>query len=265
MQQKFIKIITHAGTHHADEVLAIATIFNFAGELPVERKNKAENQDFENPKVLVLDIGNRLDPGKGNFDHHQDGNIPATNMLVLNHFCNDEKLKSALRKQLFSSVDAIDRGISPERPVTDFKIPDFNSIIRSLNNVDNGFDKALKISRLVLSAAIATAQKSIRSEETWNNLEKNNNIAIQHNTEAIFGWHDLAERDGILLLITPNNRIPGSYQIMSRETKLITIPKSKRQLFIHPGGFLAVYPNFIFALKHAEKLTNANKLLFAID
>jgi len=63
----------------------------------------------------VLDIGGRLESEKGNFDHHQNENITATNMLILNHFCNDEKLKVLLRKQLFSYVDAVDRGIFFER------------------------------------------------------------------------------------------------------------------------------------------------------
>ncbi len=254
----FTRIITHAGTHHADEVLAIATIFEFVGQLPVERKNKIEIEDLENPEVLVLDIGGRFEPGKGNFDHHQNGDIHATNMLVLNHFCNDDKLKVLLRKYLYSSVDAIDRGMFPERPDCDFLVPDFNSLIRSLNNVDDGFYKALTIARIVLSGEIAKAERSIRSEEIWNSLEKYDGIAIQHTSDPIIGWNELAERDGILLLITPNNRsITGAYQVISRNSKLLVIPQTDEQLFRNPSGFMAGYSNFEQAYKYATEIKNA--------
>jgi uncharacterized UPF0160 family protein len=256
MNNKFSRIITHSGTHHADEVLAIATIFEFVGELPVERKNNVNKEEQECPETLVLDIGGRLEPEKGNFDHHQNGHVLATNMLVLDHFCKDEKLKVILRKKLFAYVDAVDRGIAPERVEKDFLEPDFNSLIRWTNYIDNGFEKAVKIARLVLSAAIATARQSIKSEAIWKSIEKQGKIAVQYTTEPVVCWHELAQTDGILLLITPNNRIPGAYQLMSRDTKLLGIPHIEGQLYNHPSGFLAVYPDFSSTLKHAVEIIN---------
>jgi uncharacterized UPF0160 family protein len=255
--QKFSKIVTHAGTHHADEVLAIATVFEFVGKLPIERKNEVTVEELENKEVLVFDIGGRYEPENGNFDHHQSTDIPATNVLVLNHFCDDEKLKANLRMQLFSSVDVIDRGIFPERPDYDFLIPDFNSLIRSMNNSDDGFKKALLVARMVLSAEISKAKKSIRREEIWNSLEKHDGIAIQHTNEPIMDWRELAERDGILLLVSPSNRQSGAYQVVSRDTKTLLIPKTDEQQFRHPSGFMAVYFNYNQAIKYATEIKNA--------
>lgn len=265
MSSKFNRIITHAGIHHADEILAIATIFEFVGELPVERKNKVEDKELECPGTLILDVGGRLEPEKGNFDHHQDSSIPATSMLILNHFCNDEKMKAILRKNFYGYVDAVDRGVFPVRPSNELLSPDFNSIIRWMNNVENGFDKALTTTRLILSAAIATAKQRIRGETIWNSLERHGRIAIQHTTDAVIGWHELAEQDGILLLITPNNRTPGSYQLMSRDTKQLTIPETEGQLYKHPSGFLAVYPSFALAMEHAIKILKAEELPLTIN
>lgn len=261
MNNKFNRIITHSGTYHADEILAIATIFEFVCEIPVERKNKAEKEDLECSETLVLDIGGRLEPDRGNFDHHQDSNIPATNMLILNHFCDDDKLKVFLRKKLFAYVDAVDRGIAPVRTGNDFLTPDFNSVIRWMNNIDNGFDMAVKTARFILSAAIATAQQSFQGEAMWNSLEKHGRIAIQHTTNPVIGWHELAELEGILLLITPNNRIPGSYQLMSRDTKQLVIPEDEGQLYKHPSGFMAVYPSFLMAMEHAVKILKVDEQL----
>ena len=254
--QKYIKLITHSGTFHADEILGIATVFEFAGELPVERKLNITDDELENPAILVLDIGKKFDPRKGNFDHHQDGKIPATNMLLINHLCSDERLKALLCKQIYSSVDAIDRGIFSERPVSDFLVPDFNSLIRSQNLIDDGFEKALTIARLVLSAEIVKAVNSIRSEEIWNSLEKHDNIAIQHTSESLTGWREFAERDDILLLVSPNNRMTGTYQVMSRDTKILVIPETKEQEFRHNSGFLAVYSDYQKAYKYAAEIKN---------
>jgi len=162
---KYTKIITHAGTHHADEILAIATIFHFVGELPIERKYTATDKEMTDPSIFVLDIMKKLQPELSNFDHHQDGNIQSTNILILDHLCKDEKLKGSLKKYLFDYVDSVDRGHVVEDRGEGIKVPTFNSIVRNLNNVDGGFDIALQIARSTLTGFVATALSRIDSEE----------------------------------------------------------------------------------------------------
>lgn len=247
------KIITHAGTHHADEILAIATIHHFLGELPVERNFRPLEEDFNNPNIFILDVGRKLEPENSNFDHHQDGEISATNILILDHFCKDEKLKGLLKKYLFSYVDAVDRGNIIEGKETDFSTPSFNSIIRNLNNLENGFEIALQIAKTTLAAAIATAEKAIESEERWNGLQKIGKIAIQHDADIIIGWREMAEKDGILALISPNIREKGAYQITSRDTEILKIPAHEKQTFLHANQFIAAYPDLESALQHAKE------------
>ena len=247
------KIITHAGTHHADELLAIATIHHFVGELAIERTYSPTNQDFEDPNILVLDIGMKLDSENGNFDHHQNGEIPATNVLVLDHFCKDEKLKHLLLEYLFSYVDAVDRGIIIEGKDVEFHTPSFNSIIRNLNSLENGFEIALELAKTTLKSTIETAKKAIESEQTWSQLEKIGKIAIHHDKNYIVGWKEMAEKEGILALLSPNIRVEGSYQIISRDTEILKIPEHEKQTFLHANKFIASYPDFSSALNHAEE------------
>lgn len=250
------KIITHAGTHHADEILAIATIHYFVGELPIERNFRPTDDNFSDPEIFVIDVGQKLEPEKSNFDHHQDGSIPATNILVLNHLCENVKLKELLKKYLFSYVDAVDRGNIVEGKETDFSTPSFNSIIRNLNNLENGFEIALQIAKTTLAAAIATAEKAIESEERWNGLQKIGKIAIQHDADIIIGWREMAEKDGILALISPNIREKGAYQITSRDTDILKIPAHEKQTFLHANKFIAAYPDLESALQHAREFLN---------
>ena len=88
------KIITHGGNAHLDDLMAcaIALVDRTWGSLEngrtataeaaladacegvvIERRDPTEDE-LANPHVLVLDVGGRYEPEKGNFDHHQ---LPA--------------------------------------------------------------------------------------------------------------------------------------------------------------------------------------------
>lgn len=253
-QNEYSKIITHSGPFHADEILAIATVFYFDKKITVERSFKIAEESLNDPRQLILDIGKKYDPSLGNFDHHQDGDLPATNLLILNHFCKDEKLKAYLIRHLFQYVSDVDTGKIIERnnTINGINIPSFNAIVKNLNRVENGFDIALEIANQTLDAFVKTAYKIFEAKENWLKLTFEKNIAIQHTSDKIVGWEDLAKKDQIYFLITPNLR--EGYQIISRNSAEFPIPSSPSQTFLHPSKFLAVYANFDDALKHARIL-----------
>lgn len=75
------KIVVHGGKAHLDDVMACAiavaarawaTKDATASDVlvPIERRDPTE-RELEDERVLVLDVGGRLEPEKGNFDHHQ--------------------------------------------------------------------------------------------------------------------------------------------------------------------------------------------------
>jgi hypothetical protein len=79
-------IITHPGGAHFDEMTAISLILATHAETTfnVERREPLPSE-LANPKVWVIDVGNRLEPEKHNFDHHQDTNCPAAFVLVADY------------------------------------------------------------------------------------------------------------------------------------------------------------------------------------
>ncbi|MFC2069711.1 MYG1 family protein [Chloroflexota bacterium] len=76
-------IITHPGSAHFDEVTAVGLILAVHTDtvFRIERREPSP-EELDSPDVWVVDIGNRHQPEKRNFDHHQDTDCPAAFVLV---------------------------------------------------------------------------------------------------------------------------------------------------------------------------------------
>ena len=65
-----MKVATHPGNFHADEVFAIAALGLAAGPLEIVRTRDERELDAADARV---DVGGRSDPATGDYDHHQKG------------------------------------------------------------------------------------------------------------------------------------------------------------------------------------------------
>ena len=76
-------IITHPGSAHFDEVTAVSLILavHAGTEFRIERREPVP-AELDDPDVWMVDIGDRHEPEKHNFDHHQDVNCPASFVIV---------------------------------------------------------------------------------------------------------------------------------------------------------------------------------------
>lgn len=87
------KIITHDGKAHIDEILGSALLALHLSEVPesVERigaqdvARMVENNEIPE-NTYVIDAGLVFDSKKRLFDHHQDGNLPSSALLIFNEF-----------------------------------------------------------------------------------------------------------------------------------------------------------------------------------
>jgi hypothetical protein len=100
-------IVTHPGSAHFDEVTAVSLILAFYpdSEFIIERRNPSL-AELEDPLIWVIDTGNRFEPEKRNFDHHQSLDCPAGFVLIAKYL----KLADTLSVQpWWHFKDSVDR------------------------------------------------------------------------------------------------------------------------------------------------------------
>src|SRR5579875_689834 len=119
-----MRIATHDGSFHADEVFAIATLQLLEPAAPdAVQVIRTRDRDLIAGADLRVDVGFRDDPASGDFDHHQrsfdrarpNGVRYASFGLVWREFgprvcAGDEHVASAVDATLVQAVDAADSG-----------------------------------------------------------------------------------------------------------------------------------------------------------
>jgi uncharacterized UPF0160 family protein len=117
-----VRVATHDGGFHADDVFAVAALRRVDPSLEVVRTRDRPLLEAADVRV---DVGLRDDPATGDFDHHQKGGagarpngIPYASFgLVWRHhgpaICGgDERVAAKVDARLVQGVDAIDTGFS---------------------------------------------------------------------------------------------------------------------------------------------------------
>lgn len=148
-----LRIATHNGRFHADEVMAaaiLAKLFNEA--LPqhdIHFTWELLRLDRHDPQLataeILIDIGREYDPARGRFDHHQKGG--AGNRVQLRGGATAEDV-------MFSTCGlvwyACGRILTNEHDVTDGTVPAFDRVdwrlCRGIDASDNGYQMGQGIS-----------------------------------------------------------------------------------------------------------------------
>jgi len=260
---KKVKVITHAGVFHADETIAIAIAKNVFGEVEVERTFKPTAEHLENPEIIVLDVGRSYNPEKRNFDHHQDSKLGASNLLVFWNFVDvisekfgiseneKDEFNLLVTEKFLNYISDVDCGKVLEQNTPN--IPTINSIIRSLNNIENGFDFALQIVESAFTGACEAAKLVVKGRTLWYSFEKlSEKVKLQETKDFIPNWKELAKEEGIYLLVQENLR--GGWQVVSRSTDELVLPEHEKQTFRHNSGFMCVFAEKEEAIEFALSL-----------
>ncbi len=117
-----MRVATHSGSFHADEVFALAVLRAVHGAENVEIV-RTRDRDLHAAADLRVDVGHTYDPATGDFDHHQRGGAGeresgiryASFGLVWRAFgvqaCGGDEVAAALvEESLVQGVDANDTG-----------------------------------------------------------------------------------------------------------------------------------------------------------
>jgi len=174
-----MKIVTHSGGFHTDDVFAVATLLAVYPGAKVVRTR--------DPKVIatgniVVDVGDVYDPARDRFDHHQEGGagrresgVPyATLGLVWQKYgeqvCGSLEVACALERNLVEPIDAFDNGIDLcAATVESVHVYRLEQIFFALEptwqeperTTDASFTEALGIARGILEREIVHTRASI--------------------------------------------------------------------------------------------------------
>ena len=251
------KVVTHNGIFHSDEVFAIALLcrFGYVSEIIRTRDSSVIEESLNDPKTIVVDCGDKYNSLMMNFDHHQDLDLPASNMLVLfalkNHILKN-KYADKLARKLFLAISDYD----VNRDNIHAQWADFNKgknlmnisqVIASFNRNPSDdilqmeyFEKAVKYAMQIIDNII---YQIYDDKEVINNC-----VAIFDEFCPI--WK---EKDEFIWCIQPN---PQGWALMSKDSSKYPLPdiKHKDLIFAHKGKFIAVFSTKEAAIEVASTL-----------
>jgi uncharacterized UPF0160 family protein len=178
-----LRIGTHSGSFHADEVFALATLRLVHGAIGIIRTRDAEALALCD---LRIDVGRKYDPSTGDFDHHQGDAGERPNGIRYASFglvwrelgaqlCGSEAIAEEIDKSLVSPIDAGDNGqeLAAELVYEGVSPYHLGRLIGSLGPhwddddreqaEQEGFGEALKLADGVLRREIGAAQARARA------------------------------------------------------------------------------------------------------
>jgi len=180
-----MKVATHPGNFHADDVFAIAVLELVHGPLELVRTRDPEAQAAAD---LRVDVGGRSDPATGDFDHHQKGGAgerengvryASFGLVWREHgeaLAGSAAAAAAIDERLVCGVDANDVGQTLVEPlVGDIRPMSVSGVIAALNpswdealepaEEDEGFARAVALARGMLERELAGAAAFDRARD----------------------------------------------------------------------------------------------------
>jgi len=208
-----MKIITHSGNFHPDEVLGVAALrIIFGNDVSIVRTRDESIIKSKSPEDVVLDVGLVYDENNNLFDHHQEGGagkrengIPYASFGLIwkkygEQITGSKKAADTIEEKLVLAIDAGDNGVDTfQKANKHFKpyllegalISFLPTWLEKDKNVDDAFSKAVTFAQLVLQREIA---KTVAFIEGENEVEKaytnadDKRIVVLDNT---YSWRDV--------------------------------------------------------------------------
>jgi len=210
MSPKKIRIVTHSGKFHADDVFSVAALFLSLGDGNVE-VIRTRDDTIISTGDIVVDVGNVNDASTKRFDHHQeegggrrDNGVPYASFGLVwktygEEICGDAGIAAAVDRDLVQSIDANDNGVDICMPgvqgVFPFGIGSVIDLFRPTHlegeNYDEAFMRAVAWARWVLERLI----KITRDAGSGKELVKSFYAAAKDKRLVIFDMSNVLGRE----------------------------------------------------------------------
>jgi hypothetical protein len=241
-------IITHPGSAHFDEITAISLLLASFPQVDfrVERRYPSP-AELDNPAVWVIDVGNRHEPAKRNFDHHQSLDCPAAFVLVTDYL----GLLEAMRvTPWWNFKDYVDR-IGPVKASAMYNAGD-DLVNRSpmedwfTNSFAADAQSALPVLKSYGENVISYAKTLKTQIDYWNRAQRlviGGLPAVIGETHESFGLEDFRRlsKDPPDIVISMDRRSDGwrLYRYEGTQVNFYRLADSPEIEFAHKSGFMA--------------------------
>jgi len=246
-----IRVATHNGSFHADEVFALATLSLWAEAEGKVLEIARTRDEAEIAKAqIVVDVGMQYDPEKGRFDHHQKGGagehtngVPYASFGLVWKQYGEELcgLETAdyIEQKLVLPIDARDNGINISKDLIE-GVKEYTSIDLlysfrptwqdPIEKMEQNFKEYLEVAKKILSNEIRISKSTLVGEKIVKE-----EIKMQSDSPILILDEDLPwERvvipyKGIKLVIYPRPRANQFFAEVTRDD--LTDYKSNRAQF----------------------------------
>ena len=233
---KKIKIITHSGSFHTDDIFAVATILLYIGEQSYE-VIRTRDMDIISLGDYIVDVGGEYSHDKKIYDHHQQGGagkrengIPYSSFgLAWKHYgekvCGSKRAQEIIDKRLVSSVDASDNGVETYLTNGEYLRP---YLIHNIVGVftptwketekgktyDEAFLKLVELAKQILKREIRTAQDTEEAEVIVEEIYKNSDDKQIIVIDGYYPWEEvLAHHSEVLYVVKPDHQNGKSWKV----------------------------------------------------
>lgn len=251
-----MKIITHSGNFHPDEIFGVATLrILFGNDVEIIRTRDLSLISGRTSEDIVLDVGLVYDASKNLFDHHQQGGagkrengVPYASFgLIWKHF--GEKVSGSKRgadnieEKLVLAIDAGDNGIDTfQKANKNFKPYLIEGALISFLptwkekgvSIDEAFLKAVNFAQAILEREIIKAQAFIDGEaevEKAYTQAEDKRIIILNNT---YSWRDVIGKYPEPLFVIMNDGVQTTWAVSA--VKKDGVSFQSRKLFPESWG-----------------------------
>lgn len=275
-----MRIVTHNGVFHADEVFAVATLSVFTNtpisDMEIIRTRDAEviEEAQADANVYVIDVGLQCNHEMKNFDHHQAKHMVASNLLVFSDIGSESHFSNKLATELLPFYNGISNyDINANSIIQNFASFDVNNEYRLVSHIISGFNrspmspeqdtqflKAVEFAISILENEIHAANERIAAQAVWNSREELAEGKVLSFDVFCPIWKDKAN-DTVLCAVMETG---GKFGITSIDSGVWSLPDAdtikglmsdpSQFIFVHASGFTAGFKTKEAAVEVALKL-----------
>lgn len=216
-----VRVATHDGQFHADEVFAVAILRMVYDEVDVVRTREA---DIYSKADMRVDVGLKNSPETDDYDHHQMGGagkrgngIPyASAGLVWRHFgmklVDSEDAFRLIDDMLMAPLDAGDNGVSTyeAKTVNPFLLSDvieaYNPLWNEDRDSDIAFEEAVNLAMSLMTRIIRKAHSIVAAGRIVDSAERFEGGRIIVLEESVPWERHVIKQPDALFVVLPDNR-----------------------------------------------------------